>query len=126
MLKDLIVRTPDQPGTLATVCETLGNAGINIEGLCDSPGGIHVCIKSEHVATARKDLIEAGMTIQDENDIILLDLESENAVGKPGAMGKILRKIANEGISVKFSYGLENNKYVVGVDNLEKAREALK
>ena len=38
----------------------------------------------------------------------------------------ILRKIANEGISVEFSYGLENNRYVIGVDNLEKALEAIK
>ena len=58
--------------------------------------------------------------------IILLDLNSENAIGVPGAMGKILRKIANEGISVEFSYGLENNRYVIGVNNLEKAQAALK
>ena len=126
MMKDIIVKTPNQPGTLATVCETLGNAGINIEGLCDSAGGIHVCIKNEDVTTARKDLTEAGMKVVDEQDIIILDFESENAIGTPGALGKILRKIANEGISVEFSYGLENNRYVIGVDNLEKALEAIK
>jgi len=34
MVKDLTVILQDRPGTLADMGEILGNAGINIEGMC--------------------------------------------------------------------------------------------
>ena len=54
----------DRPGTLADLGETLGKAGINIDGICGFPcegkGIIHVLL--EDATSARKVLEEAGLS----------------------------------------------------------------
>jgi hypothetical protein len=38
-MKDLTILMEDRPGTLANVGEALGNAGVNIEGMCGFGAG---------------------------------------------------------------------------------------
>ena len=122
MAKDLTVILEDRPGTAADLGEALGNAGINIEGLCGFPvegkGIVHVLV--EDADAARKVLEDAGLEVRDESDVLVLEIED-----KPGAYGDICRKIADAGVNIDLDYLASNGRIVIGVNDVEKARAAL-
>ncbi len=122
MAKNLTVIIEDRPGTLADIGEVLGKAGINIEGLCGFPcegkGVINILV--EDAGGARRALESAGITVQKERDVILLDIED-----RPGEFGKSCRKLANAGVNVDLSYVASKNRLVIGADDLNKARAAI-
>ncbi len=124
-MKDLTVILENRPGTLADMGEALGKAGINMEGECGFPcegeGLIHILI--EDTAAARKALEEVGLEVRAERDVLVLDIEP--IVGKPGTGGEMFRKIADAGVNIDLIYLAENNRMVLGVDDLDKARAAL-
>lgn len=122
MAKDLIVYLPDRPGTLADSGEALGNAGINIDGMCGFPsegrGVLHLLV--EDAAGARAALEAAGLEVGAERDVLVLEIED-----RPGSFGETMRKIANAGVNVDLAYLATRTRLVLGADDLEKARAAL-
>lgn len=126
MATDLSVDVEDRPGGLASVGEALGNAGINIEGVCgfSSGGGrgtIHVCVMD--AGGARKALEEAGLTIADEADAILTD--AVPGADRPGTLGAMARRIADAGINVRILYLATNSRGVVVTDDNARAMEMM-
>ena len=125
-MKDLTVIVKHKPGSLADMGEILGKNNINIEGLCGFPqkdeGIIHILVEDE--TTTRWILEDAGFEVRAVRDVIVLDIG--NIAGKPGTGGKMARKIGNAGVNIDLIYLAENNRIVIGVDNLDKAHEALK
>ncbi|MFX1410379.1 MAG: amino acid-binding protein [Promethearchaeota archaeon] len=105
--------------------ETLGKNGINMEGLCGFPlkneGIIHLLVEDE--TTTRWVLENAGFEVRAVREVLVLDIG--NIVGKPGTGGKMARKIGDAGVNIDLIYLAENNRIVLGVDDLEKARAAL-
>ena len=124
-MKDFTLVLKNQLGTFADLGEALGKAGINMEGLCGIPcegeGLIHVLVK-DAIAT-RKVLEDANIEIRAERDVFVLDIGRK--VSKPGTGGEMARKLANAGVNIDLIYVGENNKLVLGVDDMEKARAAL-
>ena len=122
MAKDLTVILEDRPGTLADMGETLGAAGINIDGVCGLPcegkGVIHILV--EDAAGARGALEAGGFEVSAEREVLLLEVEN-----RPGSLGETARKIAGAGVNIEAIYIASNNRLVVSVDNLEQARAAL-
>ena len=122
MAKDLTVHLEDRPGTLAELGEALGNAGINIDGMCGFPcegkGVIHVL--TDDASGARRALEDAGIAVAAERDILLFEAED-----RPGMLGEITRKIADAGVNVDLLYKATQTKLVIGADDLEKAQSAL-
>jgi len=123
MAKDLTVLLEDRPGTLADMGEALGKADINIDGLCGYPsegkGLIHILV--ENADGARRALEGAGIHLQGERDVLVLDLED-----RPGELGRICRKIANAGVNIDLFYLATKTRLVLGADNLDKARAAVR
>jgi len=121
MTKDLTVILEDRPGTLADVGEALGKAGINIEGLCGFPcegkGIGHILV--EDAAAARRALEEVGLEVRGERQVLVLEVED-----RPGALGEVSRRIADAGVNIDLIYLATNNRLVLGVDDLDKARAA--
>jgi len=111
----------DRPGTLANLGETLGRAGVNIEGLCGIPsqGRAQVHVLVEDAAAARRALQAAGIEVLAERPVLVLTLED-----RPGELGKVSRRIANAGVNIELVYLATNTRLVIGADNLEKARSA--
>ncbi len=124
-MKDLTVVLKNKPGTLADMGETLGKMGINIEGLCGFPlkneAFVHILVEDE--TTTRWALEDAGFEVRAIREVLVADLSQ--SVGKPGTGGKMARKIGDAGVNIDLIYFAENNRVVLGVDNLEKARAAL-
>ena len=124
-MKDLTVVLKNQPGALADMGEALGKMGINMEGLCGFPlkneAFVHILVEDE--TTTRWALEEAGFEVRAIREVLVVDLGQ--TVGKPGTGGKMARKIGDAGVNIDLIYFAENNRVVLGVDNLEKARAAL-
>jgi hypothetical protein len=121
MTKDLTVILEDRPGTLADMGEALGKAGINIEGLCGFPcegkGIGHILV--EDAAAARRALEEVGLEVRGERQVLVLEVKD-----RPGVLGEVSRRIANAGVNTDLIYLATNNRLVLGVDDLDKARAA--
>ncbi len=124
-MKDLTIILKNEPGTLADMGDALGKMGINMEGLCGLPlkneAIVHILVEDE--STSRWALEEAGFEVRAVREVLVLDIG--HVVGKPGTGGKLARKIGNAGINIDLIYFAENNRIVLGVDNLDKARAAL-
>lgn len=121
MAKDLTVMLEDRPGKLADLGEALGNAGVNIEGLCGVPaegrGAVHILV--EDGAAARRALEAAKFQVDHESDVLVLKLDD-----RPGELGKVCRKIAKAGVNITLTYLASSTRLVLGVSDLNKARAA--
>ena len=122
MRKDFVLIPDDQPGVLARLGEAAGAAGINIEGISaftgQGKGVIHVLVPDAELAL--KALSEAGLDVRAARDVIVVDIED-----RPGALGEFSRRLADENINVEQAYLATNNRLVLAVDDIARARELL-
>lgn len=116
---DIAVELENRPGTLAELGEAVGKAGVNLDGVCGIPcegvGVIHVLV--EDPATARDALTQAGITIREEREVLVVDVTD-----RPGELGELTRRLADAGVNVDLTYLATNTRLVLGVDDLEAAR----
>lgn len=122
MAKDLKAVLEDRPGTLATACEALGKAGVNIDGLCGIPsaGKAEMHFLVADAAAARRALEGAGVRVVGERDVLVLDVPD-----RPGAVGEIARRIAKAGVNIDLVYAATKSRVVFGVNDLAKAKAAV-
>ena len=124
-MKDMTVILKHKPGMLADMGEVLGKNNINMEGICGQPikdeAVIHILVEDD--TTTRWVLENEGFEVRAVRDVLVLDIG--NIAGKPGSGGKMARKIGKAGVNIDLIYLAENNRIVVGVDDIEKARAAL-
>ena len=122
MAKDLTIVMEDRPGSLATLGEVLGRAGINIEGGCavtsQGKGEIHILV--EDAAKARGALRASNIQVLREADVLVEDIKD-----RPGELGNVSRRLAGAGVNIQVLYLGTSTRLVVVVDNLEKARTAM-
>lgn len=124
-MKDITIALENRPGTLADLGETLGKANINIEGLCgascEGEDLIHILV--EESGKAYNALERAGFKIKEEREVLVIEIKE--MVKKPGSGGRLFRKLALEGININLIYLAENNRIVIGVDDLKKTKAVL-
>jgi hypothetical protein len=123
MPTDLTVIMDDQPGKLADLGEATGRAGVNIAGLCamvgDGKGFIHLLVDDGPAAV--RALEEAGISVADEREAIVVDLHD-----KPGAMGEVARDLAEAGVNIDVAYTIFTGvRLVILTEDLDSARQAL-
>ena len=126
MATDFMVSLEDRPGALADLGEALGNAGVNIEGICglgvEGRGIIHVLV--EDAAVARKALEGAGIKVEGEADPMVAEISGR--ADKPGELGKMARAIANAGVNIQAMYMATHDRGVIVTTDNEKALKALR
>jgi hypothetical protein len=98
MATDITVYLDDQPGELARLSRILGDADVNIEGMCavTSGGGaaeVHVLV--DDLAPALEALEGAGVEIAGENEVIVVPLED-----RPGALAEVARRLGEADINI--------------------------
>ncbi|MFX1479446.1 MAG: ACT domain-containing protein [Promethearchaeota archaeon] len=128
-MKDITVILENVPGKLADLGEILGKNGINMEGICGFPikdeGIIHILVEDE--IKTRKILEQAGFLVSAVREVLVLTGQpGKNILIEPGTGGKIARKISNAGVNIDLIYFAALNRLIIGVDNIEKAKAALK
>ena len=126
MAYDISVILEDRPGTLARMGEVLGQAGINIDGMCgflvEGKGEIHILVRNG--SAARKVLDNAGIIAKNVRPVLVRNLENN-----PGTLGEAARKLADAGVNIDLLYLASDNRLVMGVDpgsdDWDKARSVI-
>lgn len=100
-MRDLVVLLDDVPGELRRLAHTLGNAGINIEGLAALTGQgqsvVHLLV-AEH-ERALMALAAADLDARAAHDAVVVNLPD-----RPDALASCLESVAAAGINVSLSY----------------------
>lgn len=116
----------NKPGELAKICEALGSNGVNIKAIASERhhSRPQIRIVTDDEATTRSMLKRAGVTFELKN-VITVSLSD-----RPGELGKMARRLAKAMVNVDSIYIIskENGmtEMALTVDNLKKAKEALK
>lgn len=122
MAHDLSIDVATQPGAVAQVGEILGNAGINIDGVCgletDGHGVLHVLVADG--AAAREALAAAGIDGATEREVEVVTI-----VDQPGEMGRHLRRIADAGVNLDLLYLATGTRLVIGSADIDGLRRAI-
>ena len=123
MATNITIKLEHRPGELARLGEVLGQAGINVDGMCAvtsaDAGTIHLLV--EDAGAARTALATAGINIDSERDVLIVEAIKD----QPGALGEIARRVADAGVNLNLAYLATNTRVVLAADDLEKARAAL-
>ena len=118
--QDLAVQLRDQPGALAELGETLGRAGVSLEGGGGFTVGDHSLVHflvgdGERAAAA---LRAHGITVVGVRDVIEVRLDQE----EPGQLGKLARAMATAGVNIECVYSDHEHRLILVVDDLAAGR----
>lgn len=117
----------NRPGMLASVCEALNEAKINIYALTVSDTVDHSVIRLI-VSDTRKALLlfEERGTLVVETEVIMLEADNH-----PGSLAGIAKKLAEAGVNIEYCYGTspvnaKKGTLILRVSDAQKALKALK
>src|SRR2546428_7348368 len=89
MGRNLTVRlTKDRPGELAGVVQALSRAGVNIEGVAEVEGVVHVLARDPNAA--RSALRSGGYPIHGEVEVLGLPMTD-----RPGELSMIMQRLSD-------------------------------
>ncbi len=123
MATDLTLYLDDQPGELARVSSLLGEAGVNIGGVCavTSGGGraeVHLLV--DDMPATFSALASARVQIASEQEVAVVTVED-----RPGVLADVSRKLGDSGINITLVYLATNTRLVLAADDLAALRAAL-
>jgi hypothetical protein len=124
-MRDMTIVLENTPGSLATLGETLGGAGVNIEGGCaiSSDEGTIVHILVEDAARAREVLAEAGFTVEEEQPALSFYVSGDD---RPGIIGRYARRIADAGVNIERMYLAAGSRLAFVTNDPAGARAAVR
>lgn len=101
MAKQLTVTLDNKRGALAEICSKLAEKAVNILGLWvpEQAGKAPVRIVVNRAEAAKKVFDDLGLRYSEE-EVIAAHLSD-----RPGALGKLTRKLADHDVDVKYAYG---------------------
>ena len=119
MGRDLTIRlTVDRPGEVARVAQTLSSSGVNIEGIAEIEGVVHVLARDP--SRAKSALRAGGYTIDNELEVLVLPMTD-----RPGELSMIMQRLADASVNLRFTYLATETRVVIGVDDISRARAVL-
>ena len=116
---DVAIRLENKPGEMARMGETLGAAGVSVEGggwVVDSKGYMHFLF--EDGETAKKELENVGIEVLEVREVLVQKLRQDI----PGQLGKIARRMADAGVNIEVVYSDHANQLCLVVDDFEKGK----
>jgi hypothetical protein len=124
--KQLVVTLENRPGSLAQLCSELAKVAVNIQAIQASEGNpaTPVRLLVSQMDAAKKVCERLGLKYNEESVLAIL-------VGnRPGALGRITRKLADAGVNIDYLYGtIEKDTrqalIVCGVSDIEAAKRAV-
>lgn len=118
-MKDIEIHLLDRPGALAEMGETLGAAGVSLEGggmfVHHGVGIAHFLV--EDAVKAKQALEAKGIAVAAIHEVLIQKLKQE----VPGQLGKICRLMADHHINILTQYSDHANQLILIVDDLPKA-----
>ena len=117
---DVEIHLSNQPGQLALMGETLGRAGISVEGggmwLVGDVGVAHFLVADGPAATTA--LEHVGLTVVGCREVVVQRLDQD----APGQLGMFCRALADARVNIEVLYSDHNHQLVVAVDDVVAAR----
>ncbi len=117
----------NKPGALAELCSKLAEKAVNILGLMvpEQSGVAPVRLVVSHTDVAKKIFDQIGVKYT-ESDVLNVPLSD-----KPGALGKVTRKLADHKIDIKYAYatilrGVGKANVILGVADAGAASKVVK
>ena len=127
VVTQLSVMAENKRGALAEICTRLAEKAVNIIGLMapQQPGRAPVRLVVNDLDTAKKILDQMGLKYSEEP---VLNVRLSD---RPGALGKITRKLADAGVDIHFAYttilkGADRANVILGVSDVEAAAKVVK
>ena len=118
--KDIGVVLANEPGSLAQFGQTLGAAGVSLEG-----GGVfvHNGVAIAHflvddAEVARTALESAGIGPVTINPVVMLQLDQE----VPGQLGAFTHRLAQGGVNILVQYSDHNHSLVIVTDAVQHGK----
>ena len=123
----LTIQMKNERGALAALCTEFAKVAVNITGLHlpEQAGKARVRIVATPVDAARKVLEKISLPNREE---IVLTVHLHD---RPGALGKVTRKLAEKGIDILYAYGTiepgsERAVVIMGVSEPQAASQFVK
>ena len=117
-MRDLHVELQNRPGALAEMGETLGRAGISIEGggawVVGGMGAAHFLVSDG--PAARRALEAAGIRVIAETEIVTVRLRQD----VPGQLGLLTRRMADAGVNIEVLYSDHDHRLILVVDDVQR------
>jgi len=117
----LVIHGENKPGFLAQICTELAKVAVNIVAIMAAHEQAHgIRIVAAPLVTARKVLDGLRISYSEEDAVAV------RLTDRPGALGRVTRKLADAGINIAYAYGSivkgeERALIVLGVSDVEKA-----
>jgi hypothetical protein len=122
-VKDVMFILPYQAGTLAQLTRALADADVNVLGCSGQQFGpegiIHLLV--EDAPGAREAASRAGFVVRGEHEVVVADIADT-----PGAIADLLAPLSDAGINVSLTYLATGSRLVIGVDDVDQARAAMR
>ncbi len=127
LTKQLTVMVENRRGALAELCSKLAEKAVNIVGLMvpDQPGVAPIRLAVDRRDAAKKVLDGMGVKYTEE-DVVAVSVSD-----RPGALGKLTRKLADHDLDVMYCYGsimkgVGKATIVLAVSDVQAAAKLLK
>ena len=117
---DIEISAPHGAYSLAQLGRTLGEAGVGLEGGGMWSGEAHYLVADAD--RAERALTAAGIGPVISRDVVLAELDAD----VPGALGRMMNKLAEAGITLLGQYSDHDNRKVLIVEDAEAARTVLR
>ena len=119
MGRDITVKLgDDRPGALAALVQALSRSGVNIDGIAEVDGIVHVLARDP--SAARAALRAGGYTVEGELEVLVLPMPD-----RPGELSMVMQRLAEAGVNLRFVYLATGTRVVIGADDITRARAAL-
>ena len=119
-MMDLAIALDDRPGALADMGESLGRAGVSVEGggawVVDGRGVAHFLFADGDAARAA--LEAAGIRVLAQREVIVQRLQQ----AVPGQLGMLTRRLADAGANIEVLYSDHDNQLILVVDDVATGR----
>ncbi len=122
-MRDITMMIPQRGGAVPEVWEALGAGDINVEAAVsfsrEHHRVVHVVVDDTVAQQARDVLTAASLLVVDEREVLIVPVEDH-----PGGLAAVARKAYDAGAEVYLLSMATGNRAMLGVVNLEVAKEA--
>lgn len=118
-MKDIAIPAPDGARSLAHLARVLGEAGVGLEGGGMWSGVAHYLVEDGDAAVSALTL--AGVSGVKQREVLIAELGAD----VPGALGRMMAKLASAGVQLEGQYSDHDNRKVLLVDDVATAEAAL-
>ncbi len=127
IVTQFLVELENRPGSLAETCSQLAAKAVNIQAISVPQAGDFSTVRLvvNQTVAARKVFDSMGIKYSEE------DVLSVRVSDRPGSLGRMTRKLAENKINIDYVYGTiekgaSDALVIVSVSNLKKAAQLLK